>query len=84
MIMIYMLSDKRQKAADAAPHNSSFSSGVERLLEYMERCRVSGRGGGGDDEDEEGEGGSSWARAQGAAEPTLLPNLKFHDLVFGK
>jgi serine/threonine protein kinase len=32
---------------------------------------------------EEEEGASVWARAQMAETPTLLPNLKFHDLVFG-
>jgi hypothetical protein len=31
----------------------------------------------------EEEGASSWSKAQMAETPTLLPNLKFHDLVFG-
>lgn len=32
---------------------------------------------------EQEEGTSSWSKAQMAETPTLLPNLKFHDLVFG-
>jgi hypothetical protein len=58
-------------------------TGLERLLEYMERCRVSGRGGDVSVDEEEGLG-STWAREQAAVKPTLLPGLKFHDLVFGQ
>ena len=32
---------------------------------------------------EQDEDGSSWSKAQMAETPTLLPTLKFHDLVFG-
>jgi hypothetical protein len=52
------------------------------VLKYVEACRISGQGGAGGEE-EEGEG-TSWAREQAAPKPTLLPELKFHDLVFGQ
>lgn len=51
------------------------------VLKYVESCRISGQGGVGCEE--EGEG-TSWAREQAAFKPTLLPDLKFHDLVFGQ
>ena len=35
------------------------------------------------DSDAAEEGASFWSRAQMAETPTLLPDLKFHDLVFG-
>jgi serine/threonine protein kinase len=44
-----------------------------RVLAYMELIKPP----------EELEGASVWARTQMAETPTLLPNLKFHDLVFG-
>ena len=44
-----------------------------RVLTYMNQIKPP----------EEDEGASSWAKAQMAETPTLLPNLKFHDLVFG-
>ena len=46
---------------------------MSRVLAYMEEIKPP----------EEEEGASSWARAQMAETPTLLPKLKFHDLVFG-
>ena len=50
----------------------------------MERCRVNGMGGDASMDDDGNGEGSAWAREQAAAKPTLLPDLKFHDLVFGK
>lgn len=44
-----------------------------RVLAYMDQIKPP----------EEEEGASSWAKDQMAETPTLLPNLKFHDLVFG-
>jgi serine/threonine protein kinase len=49
------------------PNNKS------RVLAYMESIKPP----------EEEDGVSSWAKDQMAETPTLLPNLKFHDLVFG-
>ena len=46
---------------------------LPRVLAYMAQIKPP---------EEEG-GASSWARAQMAKTPTLLPKLKFHDLVFG-
>jgi serine/threonine protein kinase len=52
---------------------SSAKDHLPRVLAYMEEIKPA----------EEEEGGSSWSKAQMAETPTLLPNLKFHDLVFG-
>lgn len=43
------------------------------VLKYMEDIKPAG----------EQEGVSSWSKTQMAESPTLLPSLKFHDLVFG-
>jgi hypothetical protein len=56
------------------------AAALEKVLEYIERCRISGLGGAADDDGK----GSSWAKEQAALKPTLLPDLKFHDLVFGQ
>jgi serine/threonine protein kinase len=48
-------------------------TGLERVSAYMEQLKPP----------EEEEGVSSWSKAQMAETPTYLPNLKFHDLVFG-
>jgi len=37
----------------------------------------------GDDDDSSDDGISDWSKAQMSESPVLLPNLKFHDLVFG-
>jgi hypothetical protein len=58
----------------------SHSNGLEIVLNYMEQCRVNGQGGAPDDDGK----GTFWAREQAALKPTLLPDLKFHDLVFGQ
>lgn len=44
-----------------------------RVLAFMDQIKPS----------EQDEGTSSWSRTQMAETPTLLPSLKFHDLVFG-
>lgn len=44
-----------------------------RVLQFMEEIKPP----------QEEEGTSSWSKAQMAETPTILPNLKFHDLVFG-
>ena len=51
--------------------------GYQRLLDFMELCLPSQKvAGDGTTEDD-------WRAAQTAATPTLLPTLRFHDLVFG-
>jgi serine/threonine protein kinase len=47
--------------------------GIDIVLDYMERMKPQ----------EEAEGASFWSKEQMAEAPTLLSNLKFHDLVFG-
>lgn len=47
--------------------------GLERVLAYMKQIQPP----------EEEHGVSSWSQSQMEETPTLLPNLKFHDLVFG-
>ena len=51
----------------------SHSSGYHSVLTYMNKIKPS----------EEETGFSSWSKNQLAETPTLLPDLKFHDLVFG-
>jgi hypothetical protein len=53
--------------------NSWNISGVDHVLKFMERIKPA----------HEEEGISSWSKAQMAESPTYLPDLKFHDLVFG-
>lgn len=53
---------------------------LEIALKYIEECRINGQGGEPDDDGK----GTFWAREQAALKPTLLPDLKFHDLVFGQ
>ena len=56
--------------------------GYDVLLEYMQRCMPSANNTKtGQNEGEGGEG--DWLTAQAALTPTLLPTLRFHDLVFG-
>jgi len=66
-------------AKEGQLQESSVSSGLQRVQRYMKELmppKVDGE----DDSD----GVSSWAKAQMAESPTLLPDLKFHDLVFGQ
>lgn len=52
-------------------------AGLKRVLDYMRQLQPVGDASGDDD------GTSPWAKAQMSETPTLLPTLKFHDLVFG-
>ncbi|KAL7580861.1 hypothetical protein ACA910_001130 [Epithemia clementina (nom. ined.)] len=63
-----------QQQSSASP-SSGDSTAYQRVLDYMEMIKPP------PEEDEAG--ASSWSKAQMAETPTLLPNLKFHDLVFG-
>lgn len=49
--------------------------GLAKVLAYMEQIKPS---------EDEGDRTSSWAKDQMSESPTLLPSLKFHDLVFGQ
>lgn len=53
--------------------NSPNKSSSCPVLAYMEKIKPP----------EKEEGNSTWSRTQMAESPTLLPTLKFHDLVFG-
>jgi serine/threonine protein kinase len=68
-------SDQAEKKVEreTGENNGAVDAGQSRVLSYMEKIKP--------DEDEEGS--SSWSKAQMAETPTLLPKLKFHDLVFG-
>lgn len=59
--------------------NTKDNPGLVHVLYYMEQCKPPGME---DDEDEHAS--SSWSKAQMSETPTLLPDLKFHDLVFGQ
>jgi len=52
------------------------SLGMSRLSAYMEACKP-------DQAAEAAQSARGWVAAQAQATPTLLPHLKFHDLVFG-
>lgn len=79
--------------APSAPLQPSQATGLELVRLYMRNCRIVGKGGklsnceGGaiNEEDEEDEDAPSWwARGQASLMPSKLPELRFHDLVFGK
>ena len=55
--------------------------GYLRMSAYMEKCVPTP--GPRTAEEEEQARLDDWQAIQAAASPTLLPNLKFHDLVFG-
>ncbi|KAL7512700.1 hypothetical protein ACHAXN_009772 [Cyclotella atomus] len=57
-------------------NNLLVSSAMQKVRSYMEKLKLP--------EDETGDGISSWAKSQMLESPVLLPNLKFHDLVFGQ
>ena len=65
---------------DPSVSTSSADYGVKRVRRFMEELKPPKIEG---EEDNDG-GISSWAKAQMAESPTLLPSLKFHDLVFGQ
>lgn len=67
-------------ALSTSPSLEPEESPVEIALQYIEQCRINGQGGAPDDDGN----GTFWAREQAALKPTLLPELKFHDLVFGQ
>ena len=69
-------------------------TGFQLVRMYWRRCRVSGSGGdptsindddeSNDDENDDIDLPSSWSRDQACLKPKLLPQLRFHDLVFGQ
>ena len=61
----------REEECGAAPR-----TGLEVVEAFIERCLPAQETGGALAED--------WNQVQAAASPTLLPSLKFHDLVFGR
>ena len=63
-------SEKDKKAAD-----EEAITGFDRVLAYMDKLKPA--------DDHGGDGIPSWSKQQLAETPTLLPDLKFHDLVFG-
>jgi serine/threonine protein kinase len=71
--------DKSEEKAETETSTIESHNGQEikhplsRVLLYMEQIKPP----------EQEDGASSWAKAQMAETPTLLPKLKFHDLVFG-
>eukprot|EP00522_Entomoneis_paludosa_P017392 CAMPEP_0172450846 /NCGR_PEP_ID=MMETSP1065-20121228/9056_1 /TAXON_ID=265537 /ORGANISM="Amphiprora paludosa, Strain CCMP125" /LENGTH=571 /DNA_ID=CAMNT_0013202689 /DNA_START=1 /DNA_END=1716 /DNA_ORIENTATION=- len=65
--------DSEQSTTTAVESSAKDNAGYERVLSFMEKIKP---------KEEEG-GISSWSKTQMAETPTLLPELKFHDLVFG-
>ena len=66
--------------SESAEHDKLLDSpnGHQILLEYMEKCLPSKIEDSGKTKDDD------WNAVQGALTPTLLPTLRFHDLVFGQ
>ena len=71
---------QRQAPSSSISEENSSDDSVEcnnpalaTVLRYMDDIKPAG----------EDEGASSWSKMQMAESPTLLPSLKFHDLVFG-
>lgn len=62
-----------EEAQEPSPSSSIVSPNLSGVLAYMDRIKPA----------EEEEGVSPWSKAQMEESPTLLPDLKFHDLVFG-
>lgn len=58
---------------EESDHNQTCGVGLKFVLDYMEKVKPP----------PVQEGASPWAKAQMSESPTLLPSLKFHDLVFG-
>ena len=67
---------------DEAPERQSTppraKTPLDEVLSYMSKLRPKDDGQRGDD------GVSAWARSQMSESPALLPDLRFHDLVFGR
>ncbi|CAB9506134.1 IPL1-related protein kinase 2 [Seminavis robusta] len=68
--------DNNKKPSSSTCDNNP---GLAYVLRYMEQCKPPGM-----DENEDENASSSWSKAQMSETPTLLPDLKFHDLVFGQ
>lgn len=66
------LEEQKQQSETMSPSESP-QSGLERVLQYIARLKPPKH-------DE----GPSWHDLHVAPTPTLLPSLKFHDLVFGQ
>ena len=54
------------------------NNALDEVRTYMEKLKPKGGG------ETSNDGISSWAKSQMEESPVLLPNLKFHDLVFGQ
>ena len=70
--------DEIDKTVDKYHIETYISPALQKVRAYMERLKPPGDG------DKSSDGISSWAKAQMEESPVLLPNLKFHDLVFGQ
>ena len=67
------------ETVDDAPMSTASLTGIMRVRRFKEELKPPKVEG-----EENNDGVSSWAKAQMAESPTLLPSLKFHDLVFGQ
>ena len=67
--------DLSANSSSSPSSSGSDQSGIDLLHQHMTLIKPSS---------EDNDQFSPWVRAQLAASPTLLPTLKFHDLVFGK
>ncbi|KAL7483815.1 hypothetical protein ACHAW6_009457 [Cyclotella cf. meneghiniana] len=71
--------DEEGEVVDTIDENTfTTSRALEKVRAYMDELKPPREHGTSDD------GISSWAKAQMEESPVLLPNLKFHDLVFGQ
>jgi hypothetical protein len=71
-----ILTDRKEDIFSETSENDAFSF----LKDYMNKLKSPSS----DIDNESDDGISSWAKAQMAESPVLLPDLKFHDLVFGE
>jgi len=67
---------KEEEIQEVQRHNNT---GIEIIMDYIERCLPKSTDG---DTDEDGT--KEWNKLQSAPTPTLIPSMRFHDLVFGK
>eukprot|EP00804_Cyclotella_cryptica_P012370 CCRYP_010834-RA/>CCRYP_010834-RA protein AED:0.00 eAED:0.00 QI:12/-1/1/1/-1/0/1/195/662 len=71
--------EEGEEAVDVIEENSCIvSPALDKVRAYMEKLRPPR------EQEKSDDGISSWAKAQMEESPVLLPNLKFHDLVFGQ
>lgn len=68
--------ERASEETDKTTQKKSTSFGHAYVKAYMDKLKPP-------DSEEDQEGASSWSKSQMAETPTLLPDLKFHDLVFG-